>query len=194
MSLPALAPAADTRSITERVNVLIRAYNEGGRAVPAGVMMPFGGTAAPDGFLLCDGSAVSRATYYVLFAAVGTTYGAGDGSTTFNLPDLRGRVAAGKDNMGGSAANRITNGGSGIVGTTLGAAGGAETHTLTTAQMPVHAHTVTAGTNPPLIGPTGRGTWGDGVAVGDYGTGNTGGGGAHPNVQPTIILNWIIST
>ena len=86
--------------------------------------------------------AVSRATYSDLFAAIGTTYGAGDGSTTFNLPDLRGRVAAGRDDMGGSAANRITNGGSGIVGTTLGAAGGAETHTLTTAQIPSHSHTI----------------------------------------------------
>ena len=177
MSLPALAPAADTRSITERVNVLIRAYNGGGRAVPAGVMMPFGGTAAPDGFLLCDGSAVSRATYYALFAAIATTYGAGDGSTTFNLPDLRGRVAAGKDNMGGSAANRITNGGSGIVGTTLGAAG----------------HTIVGGDTTPASF-TSRAGQGDGFNNYTWNSGFTGGGGAHPNVQPTIILNWIIST
>ena len=68
---------------------------------------------------------VSRTNYPGLFAVINTTYGAGDGSTTFNAPDLRGRVAAGKDN-GGAAVNRITNGGSGISGTALGAAGGTE--------------------------------------------------------------------
>ena len=96
MSLPALPVTADTRSITERVNVLIREYNQQLR-VPPGMVLPFAGAAAPEGFLLCDGSAVSRTTYGDLFAAIGTAYGAGDGSTTFNLPDLRGRVAAGRE-------------------------------------------------------------------------------------------------
>jgi len=95
MSLPALQPTADTRSLTERVNVLIRDYNNPPapqRFVPPGVVLPFAGTSAPAGFLLCGGQAVSRATYAALFAAIGTTFGAGDGSTTFNLPDLRGRA------------------------------------------------------------------------------------------------------
>ena len=76
------------------------------------------------------GQALSRTTYaalHALFASAGYPYGSGDGSTTFNLPDLRGRGLFGKDDMGGSAANRITAGGSGITGTALGAAGGAET-------------------------------------------------------------------
>src|SRR5437899_2344559 len=97
--------------------------------VPTGLVLPFAGSAAPTGWALCDGSAISRTTFSRAFAALGTTYGVGDGSTTFNLPDLRGRAVFGKDDMGGSAANRITNGGSGITGTTLGAAGGTETHT-----------------------------------------------------------------
>lgn len=110
--------------------------NYGG--IPAGAYIPFGGSTAPAGWLLCYGQAVSRTTYAALFAAIGTAHGTGDGSTTFNVPDLRGRVPAGKDNMGGSAASRLTTAGSGVDGATLGAVGGAETHTLTTAQMPAH--------------------------------------------------------
>lgn len=87
-------------------------------------------------FVLPFGQAISRTTYATLRAMIGDTFGAGDGSTTFNIPDLRGRVIAGLDNMGGSAANRITNAGSGIVGTTIGAAGGAETVALSLANLP----------------------------------------------------------
>jgi microcystin-dependent protein len=81
-----------------------------------------------------------------LFAAISTVYGAGDGSTTFNLPDCRGRVAAGKDDMGGTSANRLTNQSGGLNGDTLGAAGGAETHTLTEPQLPVVTPTGTSTT------------------------------------------------
>jgi microcystin-dependent protein len=72
-----------------------------------GTVLDFAGSAAPSGWMMCYGQAVSRTTYTALFAAIGTTYGAGDGATTFNLPDLRGRIAAGADNMGGAAANRV---------------------------------------------------------------------------------------
>ena len=109
MSLPALPVTADTRSITERVNVLIRDYNTL-LGVPAGCVMPYAGATAPDGWLLCHGQAVSRTTYADLFGAIGTAYGPGDGSTTFNLPDLRGRVAAGRDDMGGTDAGRLAGG------------------------------------------------------------------------------------
>jgi hypothetical protein len=63
--------------------------------LPPGVILDYGGATAPSGFLLCDGAAVSRTEYVALFDAIGTTYGAGDGSTTFNVPDFRGRVAVG---------------------------------------------------------------------------------------------------
>lgn len=115
--------------------------------VPTGSVLPFAGSSAPAGWLLCFGQAVSRDTYSGLFAVVSTTYGSGDGSTTFNVPDLRGRVAVGKDNMGGSAANRMTSGGSGVDGSTLGASGGAQTVTLTSSEMPSHTHTQDAHTH-----------------------------------------------
>jgi microcystin-dependent protein len=65
-------------------------------SMPPGVVLPYGGASAPTGFLLCDGAAVSRSTYAALFTAIGTAYGVGDGSTTFNVPDTRGRMPVGK--------------------------------------------------------------------------------------------------
>jgi microcystin-dependent protein len=142
--------------------------------------------------LFCDGSAQSRTTYAALFAVVGTTYGTGDGSTTFNLPDLRGRVVAGVDNMGGTAANRLTSGGSGIAGTTLGAAGGAETFTITTTQMPSHNHSL-SGTND-VSGGTRLTFYSSTAGGGSSSTANAGGGGASNVTQPTIVLNYMIKT
>ena len=92
---------------------------------PSGTVVMHAAPTPPPGWLSCDGSAVSRAVYPGLFSSIGTTYGVGDGSTTFNLPNLRGRVAVG---FGGSYD-------------TMGATGGAETVTLTADQMPVHTHT-----------------------------------------------------
>ena len=83
---------------------------------PTGTVVPFAGPSAPTGWLFCFGQTVSRTTYAALFAALGTTYGAGDGSTTFVLPDLRGRLPSGKDDMGGTAASRLTTAGSGVDG------------------------------------------------------------------------------
>lgn len=157
-------------------------------AVPIGVVNPFAGSTAPAGWQLCFGQAISRTEYGGLFAVVGTTYGSGDGSTTFNLPDLRGRAVAGKDDMGGTAASRLT---STVLSAsnTLGATGGAQTHTLTTAQIPSHNHSspVTKST----VGGTGV-YYGQGADVQGQSTGLTGGDGAHNNTQPTIVLNYII--
>lgn len=83
-------------------------------------------SAIPSGWAACYGQAVSRVTYATAFAALGTTWGAGDGSSTFNLPDLRGRSLFGLDNMGGSPANRVTAAVSNVAGATLGATGGTE--------------------------------------------------------------------
>lgn len=159
----------------------------GGASSPAGTVAGFAGSAAPVGWLLCAGQAISRTTYSVLFTAIGTTYGAGDGSTTFNLPDLRGRVVAGKDNMGGTAASRLT---SPVAGSTLGAAGGAQSHTLSQAEMPAHTHTYDRATAGAEF--ANGGAWGTGSANGT--TSSAGSGAAHNNVQPTLVLNYIIKT
>lgn len=97
-------------------------------AVP-GEMRMFAGQSAPTEWLMCDGAAVSRTTYSSLFAAIGVAYGAGDGSTTFNVPDLRGRSPLG---AGLSTASGVQRG----VGTT----GGAETHLLQSSELPSHTH------------------------------------------------------
>ena len=174
--------------------------------VPSGALMPFAGASAPTGFLLCHGQAVSRTTYATLFSAISTTYGTGDGSSTFNLPDLRGRVIAGQDDMGGASANRLTNQTGGLNGDTLGAAGGSETHTLTTAQLASHTHSfsdtdsITAMTflNDGLgvnRGGSGQSSSSNSISVSISGTtGSTGSGSAHNNVQPTMVLNYIIKT
>ena len=172
----------------------IKTYTSGNSLVPSGAVMPYAGASAPTGFLLCDGSAISRSTYSDLFSAISTTYGTGDGSSTFNVPDLRGRVVAGQDDMGGSSANRLTDQTGGLNGDTLGDTGGSETHTLTTAQMPAHTHTVTAHENPGGTGDSNGSEGGDSSYDRSSTTSSTGGGGAHNNVQPTIILNYIIKT
>ncbi len=155
-------------------------------------------TLPPGGWAWCNGVALSRTTWQGLFNEIGTTYGAGDGSTTFNPPDRRGRVAAGKDDMGGaSAANRLTTGGSGIDAITLGASGGSETHSLTGAQNGQHSHNQTSYKNNSGSGALYGAIDTNGsnpTAAGEPATTNSGNGDPHNNTQPTMITNFIIKT
>ena len=183
---------------------------------PIGSLMPFAGSTAPNGWLLCSNVAVSRTTYADLFAVISTTYGPGDGSTTFNVPDLRGRTIAGIDNMGGTDAGILS------IANTPGTTTGTETITLTTAQIPSHNHTQDShnhtqnahahnfaqldgydsytGTGNRRIGVQGGGQVTDVVitatATNQATTATnqaTGGGGSHNNMQPTMVLNYLIA-
>ena len=162
--------------------------------VPVGAMMPYAGTAAPTGWLLCYGQAVSQATYAALYAILGTTYGS-DAGGNFTLPDLRGRVVAGQDDMGGVSADRLTDQSGGLDGDTLGDTGGAETHTLVDAEMPTHDHSFSF-TRSNTPGSTANVDAPGGGVVDTFAstTGTAGSDAAHNNVQPTIILNYIIKT
>lgn len=113
--------------------LIIGAVSSTGAGLPAGAIVEFGAATVPSGWLACDGAAVSRTVYARLFAAVGTTWGAGDGTTTFNVPDFRGRVPVGVGT------------GSGLTARTLAASGGAETVQLTEAEMPSHTHAFGSG-------------------------------------------------
>jgi microcystin-dependent protein len=114
----------------------------GGLVMPTGAMLEYAGSAAPTGWLLCNGAAISRTVYAALFAVLGTAYGAGDGSTTFNLPDRRGKFSVGVDgtytrgSTGGATSGTTSSNGSHNHGGNTGST------TLTTAQIPAHNHSV----------------------------------------------------
>lgn len=163
--------------------------------LPVGSLMPFAGgpgvtgaagSSVPSGWLLCDGSVQTRTSYQALFDVIGTTYNTGgETSLQFRLPDLRGRVAVGKDNMGDIAANRITNTWAKFVGTTLGASGGNQ-------RVQQHNHIIWSqndygnGANPYGVGTLTAVSANDNKATQFYGGGNS------ENVQPSLILNYII--
>jgi microcystin-dependent protein len=112
--------------------------------IPLGGSLDYWGTTAPNSaFVFPYGQAISRSTYSALFTLFSTTYGVGDGSTTFNVPDVRGRVVAGKDDMGGSSANRLTDAADGLDGDTLGDTGGDQTQALLNENLPAYTPTGT---------------------------------------------------
>lgn len=193
-------------------------YLQGGLAnpyaIPLGGMMPYIGSSAPNSaFAFPIGQAISRTTYATLFSLISTTFGSGDGSTTFNLPDLRGRVVAGLDNMGGSTAARLSTVMSSL---TMGGTGGAQNQTIAQANIPNynlsiinfndpgHAHAVTGGT----IGGAGIAPAGSTgfntiqgpttISIASATTGisfqvNSGGSGvALTTTQPTMVANFIL--
>jgi microcystin-dependent protein len=105
--------------------------------IPLGAMLPYTGSTAPNtAFVLPFGQAISRTTYATYFSLVSTTFGTGDGSTTFNVIDMRGRLPIGQDNMGGSAASRVTTAGSSIDGMTIGANGGGQNVSILQGNLP----------------------------------------------------------
>jgi len=171
--------------------------------VPIGVPWPWLTGTPPSGYVLMDGSAVSRTTYAPLFALWGTTYGVGDGSTTFGLPDWRGRTIVGAGT------------GSGLTARTLNATGGSESlqshdHGNTTDESAQHTHTPASGTfgqvnnfanetsgglggTGSVVGPSGRGTPAGSVDSNGHVHGTAvAGAGAAGNMQPWFAANWIV--
>lgn len=188
---------SNARNLAQYVGQLIGIAQQGG--LPTGALVDFTSTTLPSGFIWADGATLTGATPYTalraLYIADGFPHGQ-DGSGNPKVPDHRGRVSAGKDNMGGTAANRLTTAGSGVAGITLGAAGGAENVTLTGVQSGTPSHSHTASSTPSLTAdssgahthPQDPGTvFDDGVSisrqrgtVGAWGSGGTtGSAGAH---------------
>ena len=155
--------------------------------IPTGVLIPFAGTSAPDGWLLCDGSAISRSTYSGLYTVIATNYGSGDGSTTFNLPDLRGRTALGLDNMGGVSANRVTNDNADIIG----GVDGEEVHLLTIDEVPSHNHSY-QGARSVSGSPHRTSMQGSSGNNQTNSTDLSGGDQPHNNMPPYMALSYII--
>lgn len=148
-----------------------------GILLPTGLILPYGGSTAPTGWLLCQGQAISRTTYAALFAIIGTAYGVGDGSTTFKVPDMQGRIPVGL-NTSDTDFN------------TLGKSGGAKTHTLSIAEMPSHTHGI-----PVYAGggsTNGVQSYDAAVLQTTRQTNSQGGGSAHNNLQPFNTVAYII--
>lgn len=165
-------PAAPTATVGTSTTQIATTAFVAVQSSPIGMITAYAGSTAPTNWQLCYGQAISRTTYSSLFAVLGTTYGAGDGSTTFNLPDLRGRTVAGVDNMGGTDAGRLS------TANTLGTTTGTETVTLTSAQsgVPAHAHANTVTNNAVTTGNQSADhshTFGTGTVSSDH-THNTG--------------------
>jgi len=223
VELPTGALVTGTPYVTTYNNADGAFYLQGGLSnpynIPLGGLLPYIGASAPNSsFALPFGQAISRTTYGTLFSLIGTTFGSGDGSTTFNLPDIRGRVVAGLDNMGTSgSANRLS---AVMSSQTMGGTGGSQTQSIAQANLPNitlttnindpgHSHSVNGsspfGVIPAAVGGAftalqatgGSGISGLGVAL-TAGTGITastplgGSGNALITTAPTIVANYIL--
>lgn len=152
--------------------------------VPIGVVLPYLGADndIPEKWLLCNGQTVDAGRHPELFIRLKNAYAAG---TAITVPDMRGRIPVGKDNMGGTSANIVT----GAWADQFGGTSGAETHTLSTTEMPAHTHPVGDGAAGATSIAQGNAQTTNSAA---YITGSAGSGSAHNNIQPSFAMNYII--
>jgi microcystin-dependent protein len=179
-------------SLVREDNILPELLTRSSVFVPVGAVVAYGSSNAPKGWLSCIGQEVYRGDYPDLFAVIGTTYGVGNGTTTFNLPNLSGRVVVGQGT------------GSGLTARAMGATGGVEAHALNVSEMPSHSHTSNAvGSTLGLMTADGQNTAGAGLdasavepnlfaAPAALSIDSAGSGVAHNNMQPFAVLNYII--
>ena len=182
------APAINDTNLNLMQDYIEEAIEQGGGGggvsgdtLPVGSIVAYSSTTIPTNWLLCDGRAISRTEYSLLFSIIGTTYGVGDGSTTFNLPNLKGRVPVGVD----SSQTEFD---------TLGETGGEKTHTLTVDEMPSHQHDLTIDSSEGSYHASGV-DWMTGSAMRHYAgdmIASTGGDQPHNNLQPYQTTNYII--
>lgn len=180
LAAPTLSGAVCGADPTIPLGVATKQYTDAAMQsiFPVGAMLAYGGSTAPTGWLICDGAAISRSSYSALFAILGTVYGVGDGSITFNLPDKRGRSSMGAGT------------GSGLTARTRGQKIGSE---VDTAPLPAHTHSYTYSVRASVGTFTGPGAQGwDGVSSASGTTGSTGPGGTHNTVHPVEVDTWII--
>lgn len=148
------------------------------KGVVSGEIKAIAGNAIPDGWLLCDGSELSKTTYPKLYAAIGDLWGVPNSSSNFKLPNLNGKVPVGYDSSDTDFD-------------TVGKTGGKKTHTLTINEMPAHTHSRNYYSSDWCANGTKSGYHGSGTGT-QTNTGSTGGGAAHNNLQPYAVIKYII--
>ena len=175
-----------TLDVDDKVNVTGDYYIRGQLFLPTGTILPYAGpvtgsNSTLNGWIICDGQSLNRNDYQNLYDIIGTRYGS-NSSSTFNIPDMRGRVPI------GSSVNNTN----GLSSRNIADTGGEETHTLTINEMPSHTHTYAdAGSGSYTTTPAATSDSADDVTVGRT-TNATGGSQAHNNMQPYIVINYII--
>lgn len=196
----------DSNMVAEMISSALSA--EGNSSIPTGTVQAFAGETIPEGWMLCDGSAISRIDFNDLFEVIGEKYGTGDGTftmewsdtngdgnmqqdeftnipSTFNIPDLRGRVIIGPDNMGGNNAGVVQN------LNDIGVTGGSETHTLSIEEMPTHSHSITTISGGQHTD-AGSGSYTDYSTFSEQQTSTEGENQPHNIMQPYTSINYII--